>query len=262
MQVNSVSLNNAGSKTSFKSMRDELETLAALDDKQVRQIAYAKASHDVNDKKHKRIDKALYASIPVAAGLAAAVTRTPNVGKYTRALRLNNFLGTALNWAGTFLAIDLVFGAKRKLEKSNPSMNEFSQNHPVLSTLGAIGASLAAIWGLGKGSSKLVSKIVSKASPKQTKAADKMFEKFVTKLNKNKTLNNISKQLGKVPSGIKNFAKGVLDYSPLLLIVSSIAHSFGHEKVKTQEYANNYRDIKTAQAMVRQGLAQAQELDS
>lgn len=75
-------------------------------------------------------------------------------------------------------------------------------------------------------------------------------------------MNNLSKQLEKVPSGIKAFGKGVLDYSPMLLIVSSIAHSFGHDKVKANEFANNYRDIKLAQAMVRQGMDATQELDS
>lgn len=272
MQVNSVSSVMAG-KTSFGTNNDPgdwIETVnprvlqvgfANMDDRTIREAAYLKASHDVNDKKHKRITNALYASIPVAAGLAAAV-RTPNISKYTRALRLQNFIGTTLNWAGTFLAIDLIFGAKRKLENSNPKMKEFSQNNPILSTLGAVGMSLAAIWGLGKGSTKLISKIASKAKPKDIKAADKLYEKFVTKLNKNKTLNNISKQLEKVPSGIKNFAKGVLDYSPLLLIVSSIAHSFGHEKVKAQEYANNYRDLKTAQAVVRAKLAGEPDVSS
>lgn len=67
MQVNSVSLAGNTKNASFKSMQREFETLAALDDNQVRQIAYAKASHDVNDKKHKRISNALYFSIPIAA---------------------------------------------------------------------------------------------------------------------------------------------------------------------------------------------------
>ncbi len=261
MQVNSVSLAGNTKNASFKSMQREFETLVALDDNQVRQIAYAKASHDVNDKKHKRISNALYFSIPIAAGLASAV-RAPKAASLTRALRVNNFVTTALQWAGTFLAIDLVFGAKRKLDKVSPAMNKFSQENPVLSTLGTIGASIAALWGLGKGSSKLVSKLAAKVTPEQTEQATKLLNKFSDKLNNNKFLNNLSKQLEKVPSGIKAFGKGVLDYSPMLLIVSSIAHSFGHDKVKANEFANNYRDIKLAQAMVRQGMDATQELDS
>lgn len=267
MQVNSVSSAMAG-KTSFGRKHDRnedyvlnpriLNEFANMDDKTIRQAAYLKASHDVNDKKHNRITSALYYSIPLAAGLAAAV-RTPALGKYTRSIKLNNFVGTALNWIGTFAAIDLVFGAKRKLEKHSPAVNEFSQNNPVMSTLASIGVSLAAIWGAGKGISKLASKVASKATKKQNIAALRSFVKLNNKLNDSKVLNKMSEHLAKVPSGIKEFAKGVLDYSPLLLIVSSITHSFGHEKVKAQEYANNYRDLKTAQAITRERLAAASE---
>lgn len=255
MQVNSVSLNSTSSKPAFKSFQSDVETLAMLDDNTVRKIAYAKASHDVNDKKHKRITNALYYSIPLAAGLAAAV-RTPKFSKYTRSLKLNNFVATTLNWAGTFAVIDLVFGAKRRLDRKNPTMNEFTKNHPVVSTLATIGASIGAIFALGKGASKLTSKFASKLTFKDLRSA----VTFNNKLNNNKFLNKASEKLAKVPAGIKGFAKGVLDYAPMLLIFSSIAHSFGHERVKATEYQNNYRDIKTAQAMIREGLSNRQQV--
>lgn len=259
MQVNSISSANS-TRPSFKSFESDVEALARLDDKTIRKIAYAKASHDVNDKKHKRITNALYYSIPLAAGLAAAVKKPAPIKlvksvDLSRFARLNNFASTTLGWAATFLAIDGVFATKRYLDKKVPDMNEFSKNHPVLSTLGTVGVAIAAIAGLIKGSSKLVSKIFSKMSPKTAKDIDKTTIKIARKLNNNKLLNSISKQLAKVPSSLKNFAKGTLDYAPLLLIVSSIAHSFSHERVKAAEFQNNYNDIKNAQALVRQGIA-------
>lgn len=45
MQVNSISAN----RPAFKSMSD-IETLASLDENQVRQLAYAKTSAEVDDK--------------------------------------------------------------------------------------------------------------------------------------------------------------------------------------------------------------------
>lgn len=277
MQVNSVRSLMVG-KTPFGTNNDPGEgrmlypetmlQIARLDDKTIRQLAYAKASHDVNDKKHKRISNALYYSIPLAAGLAAAVKNPKSMSDlmktakllpktdFSRYVRLNRFVNTAVSLTGAILAIDATFGLKKILDKKSSSMHEFSNNHPVLTALGTVGTAFLAIVGLGKGASKLSSKLLSKIPEKEIA---KTTAEVAKKLNKSKVLNFVSKKLAKVPSGIKNFASGVLDYSPILLICSSIAHSFGHEKAKATEYQNNYRDIKTAQALVREGLAKAAE---
>lgn len=260
MQVNSVSLNNPNSKPAFKAAvtREDLENFANLDELTVRKLALAKASHNVDDKKHRRITNAIYWSIPVAAGIAAAV-RTPSqvisrVAKtnFSRSARIATFAVEAMKWAGTFLAIDAVFGAKHKLDKKIPSLNEFTNEHPVVSTLATVGASIAAVWGAGKGASKLITKLAKNKLPvKSIKDAIA----FNTKLNNNKILNKTSEVLGKVHPAIKSFGKGVLDWSPWLLILASISHSTGHERAKAQEYSNNYQKIKTAQNLVREGLA-------
>jgi len=266
MQVNSISSVNQA-HPAFKSFESDIETLARLDDKSIRQIAYAKASNDVNDKKHRRITNALYYSIPLAAGVAAAVKK-PNIlssvvkqaksVNLSRFTRLNNFASTAIGWATTFLAVDGIFATKRYMDKKVPDMKEFSKEHPVMSTLGTIGVAIAAIAGVNKGLSKLSSKLISKIPAKKL---DKTTLNVAKKLNNSKVLNKISKGLSKVPSSIKNLAAGALDYAPLLLIVSSIAHSFGHERVKAAEYQNNYNDIKSAQALVRQGIAMKEAME-
>lgn len=264
MQVNSVSLNNSTSKPAFKSFQRDAEVLAQLDDRTIRQLAYAKASHDVNDKKHKRISNALYYSIPLAAGLAAAVKNPKSIAEVVKAtskrfanvdlgryVRLSRFTNSALSLGGAIVAIDTTFGLKRFLDKKSSTMKEFTDKHPVISSLATIGASILAMVGLSKGASKLASKLIKKVPEKEM---EKSIVNLAKKLNNNKVLNSISKKLAKVPSGIKNFTSTVLDYSPILLICSSIAHSLGHEKVKAAEYQNNYRDIKVAQAMVRDSL--------
>lgn len=274
MQVNSVSSRAVESQQSFgkrhrnvdkKTLELEaLERFANMDDRELGMLAYKKASYSVNDKKHKRISNALYYSIPLAAGLAAAI-KTPSkvlskagLVNTSRALRLGNFAASALSWAGTFAAIDLIFAGKRKLDKASPTMNEFSTNHPILSTIATIGASIGAIFLAGKGISKLAGKLLpktagalsSKFSVKELRALAKTSDK----LNNSKILNKVSEKLAKVPSAIKNFAKGVIDYSPILLICSSIAHSFNHQNVKTREVVRNYEELKVAQAQVREAL--------
>ena len=260
MLVNSISAQNVESKQSFgrrNREREALERFADLDDRSIRQLAYQKASVDVNDKKHRRISSALYYNIPIVAGLAAAV-RTPAAKNMTRALRLRNFGATALSWAATFAAIDLVFAGKRKLDKASPAVKDFSANHPIVSTLATIGASIGAIYLGGKGVSKLAEKVMAKsANAISNKFSIKQLRgmaKLNNALNNNKALNYVAEKMAKVPSSLKNFAKGVLDYGPILLICSSIAHSFNHENVKARQVVKNYEQIKEAQANVRDAL--------
>ena len=279
MQVNSLSSRNVEPKQTFGRRlsredraameREALEQFANLNDRQLQQLAYMKASYNVNDKKHKRISNALYYSIPLAAGLAAAI-RTPaktlsakGLVNSSRALRLGNFAASALSWAGTFAAIDLIFGGKRQLDKSSPAVREFSEKHPIISTIATIGASIGAIFLAGKGISKLAKKVLPKASGTLSKTFStkelRAVAKVSDKLNNSKILNWASEKLTKVPSAIKNFAKGVIDYGPILLICSSIAHSFNHQNVKAKEVVMSYEQIKDAQDQVRTALANAED---
>lgn len=280
MQVNSISSRNVEqTQQSFGRRqkkdvdsealrREALEQFAQMDDNSLRRLAYMKASYSVNDKKHKRISDALYYSIPLAAGLAAAV-RTPakllskkGLVDSARALKLAQFAGTALSWAGTFAIIDVMFGAKRQLDKSSPAVREFSNNHPILTTLATIGASVGAVFLGAKGLSKLASKVLPKASGTLSKKFStpelRTIASVSKKLNNNKVLNYVSEKMAKVPSAIKNFAKGVIDYGPILLICSSIAHSFGHQNVKAKEVVKNYEQLKDAQAQVRDAIENEQ----
>ncbi|MBD5401717.1 hypothetical protein HDR58_02790 [bacterium] len=258
MQVNSVS----AAQPSFKSYQSDLEAFANLSDRDVRKLAYAKASQSVNDKKHKRIGAAIMYSIPVVAGIAAAV-KSPSTlllplkgaanVNFSRAGRLVNFASTTLNWLGTFAIIDTIFGIKRHIDKKSPAMRDFAKENPVISTLATLGLSVASVYGASKGFSKLLNKFVPKDL---TKAQIKNLVKYNKKLTDNKVLNSLSKNLDKVPSALKQIGKTALDWAPMAMIFGSLAHSMGHQRVKAEEYSKNYNDIKTAQALVREGLAQ------
>ena len=121
MQVNSVSVNKASFGNRPEVTRYMAEQFAKMDDKTLKTAAYQQATVDVNTKKHNRIGKAIFWSIPLAAGLAAVVknpAKTATKILNTNTSRLSNlgkFAGTALNWASTFAIIDVVFGASRKL---------------------------------------------------------------------------------------------------------------------------------------------------
>ena len=262
MQVNSISSSSVAGKTSFGNQREMLENFANADDKTLRKIAMQKTAASIDDKKHRRITNAIYYSIPVAAGLAAVVRNPAKAAakgiSRARMINLGNFAGTALNWAGTFAIIDLVFGGARKLNKSSETVREFNKEHPVLSMVATVGAGIGTLFLAGKGLSKLAAKIAKKP---MTLVEKKSVAKLNMALNDSKALNWISKNLKKVPSSIKSFAKTAIDWSPMLLVFTSIAHSFNHSKVKTAETVKNYTQLKDAQMQVREALANAEEAE-
>lgn len=249
MQINAVSTQSVSPKSSFghrMPTREELEQFAAADDKTLKGFAVQAASEAVNDKKHRRISNAIWYALPIAGGLAAVVR---NPGVIGRIPKLKVFTKNAALWAGTFAVIDATFGAKRVLDKNSNFSREFSKEHPVLSTVATVAASIGLLILAGKGASKLVDKYGANVT-KFLK--DHKVDKFI---KENKLITSAMKQVRKLPSAIKNFAKGVIDWSPMLLIFTSIAHTFNHEKAKGMEAAKNYTILKSEQAQVRQLLA-------
>lgn len=259
MQVNSISA-NVNSKASFGHrdadvQRAILEGLANADDRELRHVAAKNAAKTTNDKMHRRMDRALWYSLPLAAGVAAVVQNpAKTVGKISKA-RLGNlatFAATALSWAGTFAIIDGVFGGARLLEKSSQKVRDFNAEHPMTATFATIGAGIGALM-LGR---KGLTKILAKGGDKPLEYGTK---KFIAKMNKalngSKIINGTEKLLAKAPNWAKNFTKGVISWSPMLLVGTSIAHSFNHSRVKTAETVKNYTQLKDAQEQARGVLA-------
>ncbi len=265
MQVNSVSSTNFGSTGKQKI---DLETFANLSDRDLKNLAYARASYDVNDKKHKRINNAIFYSIPVVAGLGAAVNTVAPVVKNSkgaakkltgllRTAKLKNFAKTTALWTSMFLAADAIFGAKHYLDKKSPTVKEFSEKHPVLSTFTAIGVGLAAVFGVSKGFPKFVKAFKSTQLGKDLLKKE---GKLAAKLADNKLINKLSQKASKIPPAIKSFGKGLLNWGPLMLVLTSIMHTSSHERAKATEYGKNYETLKTAQSVVRETLDAASEI--
>lgn len=256
MQVNAVSLNNVESFGSRKK-RDfgyndvpkggfipaatkVLDDLPNASDEDLARLAKLQASYDVNDRKHKRINNALYWGLPVVGGLATVV-RNPVKGRLGN---LAKFSGANASWLGTFLLIDGIFAVKNKVSKNSDSVRKFDQNHPFLSLGLTIGASIGAVALALTGASKLAPKVLKAIKP-ETAAK---FTEVVTRLDKvlenSKVLNKISKGMDKVPSALKGFAKGLIDWAPMMMIVTQVAHSCKHAAVKDSVAAQHYAELR------------------
>jgi len=236
MQVNSVS-----SAQSFKALPLEARVLAAMDDNQIRSVAYKKAEHDVDDKKHRRIDSLMYYSIPLSSAFATTV----NTQGLSRVARLG--LGTKLAASLTlpFAAVMGAFGVKNQIDKHSRTSALFSANHPILTAITALAGGLLAAGAIRGG--------VSALAPKVMKHIDttKLTESLAKKLDESKVLNFASKQLDKLPSSLKEFSKTALSWTPYIIIATQIGHMINHDRVKTNEYYKNYEALKTFQSVVR-----------
>lgn len=271
MQVNLVSLNNfKGQRVDGSITREEvLRAMYSLDNETIAKMAYVQTFDKKSQKRHNLISNAIMWSIPVAAGVAAgvrkpSVTNLKDLAKLTRAklpnldisrfMRLRNFAATTLSWGGTFAMIDLIFGAKHQLEKHSETSRKFSEKYPLLSMLGTVGVSIAALYGARFGAVKLI----SKKYPQGFKLAAKdikSLKNVSAKLNNSKVLNKTSELLDKVPSAIKEFSKGVLNWSPLLLVLTSIGHNAAYSKNKNIQYIKNYNNLKELQATALDALS-------
>lgn len=262
MQVNSISSRMGSSKPNFgmqyseeqmQVLREQVKRSAQefvnLDDKSVRKMAVNMASEKVNDKKHRKISNAIIYSIPLAAGLAAAIK---NPG--SRISKLGTFASNAAGWLGGFALIDGVLAGKRKVESKMPAAQKFNKEHPVLSLLGSIAVSGLALFGGAKVFGKAYNKFMAKHGQKITAKAQPIIDKIAQKVNGSKILNKVSEFIGKTPSAIKSVAKGVINNGTWILVGTSLAHSFSHEKAKNKEAVNNYVGLKNAQNTIKAEL--------
>ena len=253
MQVNSVSLSSNANNTAFKASLEE-QVFANLKDRDLRTIAWAKASKDVNDRKHHRIDNALFFALPLAGGLSAAAAKfTPEAiaaygAKNLRSVKLARFGIVSASWAAGLAALGVLWNAKDYLAKKV----DIIKNNPVISTVATFAAGfgvLAVVDRLGaKGIAKALNKVDGeKIMPYLVKARNA--------INSSKILNKASEFAAKFPSPIKDMARMAAEFSPLLVIGTQISHVFGHQSVKAKAANRNYEELKQAQENIRENIA-------
>ena len=134
MQVNSVSLSSNARNTAFLATPQE-QLFASLKDRDLRQIAFAKASKDVDDKKHRAIDNALFMTLPLAGGLSTlARTYSPEIVKAInprnlRTVRALQFAKSTAGWGAGLAALGALWNAKDYLAKKFDIIKHISRSN-------------------------------------------------------------------------------------------------------------------------------------
>src|SRR5574344_1009886 len=188
MQVQAVGINPQF--TYRRHSRENIDTFINLDDNTIRNLALAQTNAVTDDRRHKRLDKAIFWSIPAVAGAAAAMlTKEPSnfLGVITtgRAAKLSNAVKSAGYWAGMFAVLDLAMYGINKITKNSSSLRKFDKNHPFLSTVATLGVGLGALElanrGVYKSLNMLSDKTFSKIQNSIVKIADKTNKNSILK---------------------------------------------------------------------------------
>jgi len=245
MQVNAIVSANAGnglkSAQNFKGRRENIDAFINLDDGTIRQAAYLKTQNSIDTAKHEKLNDALIYAFPLAGGLSAAAYAV-------KGMRMSAFAGGAVGW-GLFLAgMSAVFGLEKYAKKHSENIRDFSNNHPLLSYAGSVVAGFAAGDMAIAGGSKLLNKI---AGTEIYKKAAKFIEKGINKFASLKFVDKAGKVAGdtiaKTPSALKQSAKVLASWSPLILGFGALFHVLNHRSVVNKEFVHNYSDLKEKQ---------------
>jgi len=253
MQVSSVSLSSNARNTAFLASPQE-QLFATLKDHDLRNMAWAKASRDVNDRKHHRLDNALFLTLPLAGGLSAIAQKFPPeaVAKFgthnMRAVKFARFGLISASWAAGLTALGALWGAKDYLAKRV----DIIKNNPVISSIATFAAGFGVLAGVDKLGTKGLVKVIEKVDSKKVLP---YLRKARNVLNESKVLNKASEFMAKFPSPIKDIARSTATLAPLLVIGTQIGHIFGHQSVKNRVAQRNYEELKQAQENIRQDIA-------
>ena len=238
--------------------RHNIDAVIALDDNQVKQIAYDVTLKTSEDKKHKKLSNLMFASIPMVAGLSTAILAPAKSRVITKemtgvAARLLNGAKVATSW-GALLGLGAgVIAVRDKLEEKIPALNKFNNQNPIIAFLGTTAAFIGSI-ALG---GKYIPKSVEYAGKHIKLDSILKFENKTLKIAENFNNKSFVKNVEKQASGLKNMKaleplKGVvktaLEWAPSVLLWGGVLHSYNHKNVKDREFVRNYSDIKDFQA--------------
>jgi hypothetical protein len=251
MQVQSV-----GSAQNFQAYgrrRENIDAFLSLSDRDLQNLALLKTNATINEKKHKNVNRAIWASVPVVAGIGSAI-----LDKGSNYTRLANGLKSTAKWAGTFAIIDLALGGMNAIKKDSNSLSNFDKKHPFLSFLAMLGGSIFAVDLAGRGLGKLSANL----KPATRTKIETKLKNIEQKVDANAFLNNIRKiasdVIAKTPKALKSVGKFALGWAPMIMMLGALSHQIDYSAKRNSTFVKNYTDLKERQDML--ATARANEL--
>lgn len=239
-----------------------------MDDSLVKNLAYAKTLNDVEDNKHKKVDKYLYAAVPFAAGISSALLKPAEMKFLNKnitgvAARILNGAKSTASWGMLFGLAGAITEGRNFLESKSPKFDKLTSQNPLMTFLGSV-AAFAGTLALG---AKAAPKVIEFASKHvDAKTVEKFSSRFAgatEKFNNNRVVKTVADAAKNVKDSkylapLKGVAKTLVSWAPMTLLWGGLIHDLNHKSVKRETFAKNYSEIKDYQH--RLAKARIQEL--
>jgi len=252
-----------------------LDNFIGLKDGDLANIAYGHARMSTDDKRHKKMNNALWYSMPAVAGVSATVlhkgptklfgsTLIGNAGKAAKGLKTFGI------WSAGFAIIGAAFAGINKLTQKSETLSNMKNKHPFATLFAELGIVSGLAMGAAKGFDKIVKNLTAiDAKQPLSKGAEKLSKiikpEFINKIkaativnankfNDSKFVKVISENASnakvafvkKVPA-LAKLAKGAIAWAPELVMAGSILHFLNHSSIKNKEFIKNFNELKNLQ---------------
>ena len=242
MPVNAINSINP----SFTGRGDNISAFVNLDDDSIRQLAYAKASKNIDYKRYKRQNAVLDFALPIAGGLSAAAFAQ-------KGSRLAHFGAGFGSWTLFLAGMGAIFGLENAVMRKSEKANDFRERHPFMFFVGSAIAAFVAGDAAMKYGIKGVEKIVgTKGYASFAKGAKGFMDSVMAKSFVSTPVNFVKDKISKTPSAIKEAMKFAAQWSPVAVIFGSLAHDVKVNNKINSEYYNSYADLKEKQLLFAQ----------
>lgn len=256
----------AVSKEKGGKRRANIDAAIALSDNDLKKFAYQKACIQTDEKKHNKLNKVIVLSLPVAAAVRDTLLTRGNpvqvLGKQIKsgpAARALTGAKTLGKWYGALAIATGVIAGADKLEKSSSKVKQFVKDQPFT----AIAAQFVTALALCAGAEKVLPKLAKKITANPSSRILKTIEKRIADFDNNGIVKRVAKAYtdisAKIHPSLKYAGIAGLAFAPLILCGYGILHAFNHNSVRNRQAAENYTQLKTAQAVLAQ--ARAAELE-
>lgn len=265
MQVQPV--NSTNSKIKFTSSlspedRGMLTTFVNADDFDLATRAQLQASRDNYNKRHKQsMNSALYA-LPVVASLSSGIMAGGNLSN--RAIAAGT---TGAGWVGALLLLGVYDKVKNSVVSKSEKLQNFQQNHPMLSLALDFGLFTCAFFAgdkvVKKGLNKLenVSKYADLKASLSNKVKNALDNSVVNKRILPKITENVAKLYERAPRTY-NVGYSVIKNSVWIVLLASIMRDSINIKKHNESVKKHFDELKVVQFNAAKALANDEMLEN
>ena len=260
MQVSAIS--SGQGFTGNKHSRENINNFIALDNEQLKDIAYYKTIKDYQ-RKEKNANR-MYAAVPLVGALAAGIlskgkaslfgievaqgAKTKVLGEVSGlAARVVDGLKGGAYWGGLIALGAGVSAAMGFMANKSQKVREGMANHPVLTMVGQFGALLASVMYIPKGLGNLYKMINPEYIAKAARGVENIGE-HINKVKAPKFLKNAGKTISEVtPDCVKDVSKTILAYAPDITLITAFINSMRTSVNGASEFTKNYTELRDKQ---------------